>query len=233
MDMATYPGGIVMHDFGRRCLLLVALIVLITPGIGSAQLSIDAPWPKFHHNNRNTGKTSNFATQVGKLKWRVSTAGPVTSSPAIDKNGIVYVGSADNNIYAINGETGVIAWKYQTGGSINFSSPAIDINGIVYIGSYDGYLYAFDTQTINPDNGSTWVPKWKFKTKGAIKSSPAIAPDGTIIFGCADGNIYALNPDGSLKWKTPIGVIERSSPAIDSDISQVYIGTPSRMCFTH
>jgi len=214
-----------MHDFGRRCLLLVALIVLITPGIGSAQLSIDAPWPKFHYNNRNTGKTSNFATQVGKLKWRVSTAGPVTSSPAIDKNGIVYVGSADNNIYAINGETGVIGWKYQTGGAINFSSPAIDINGIVYIGSYDGYLYAFDTQTINPDNGSTWVPKWKFKTKGAIKSSPAIAPDGTIIFGCADGNIYALNPDGSLKWKTPIGVIERSSPAIDSDIGQVYIGT--------
>ena len=214
-----------MHDFGRRCLLLVALIVLITPGIGSAQLSIDAPWPKFHHDNRNTGKTSNFGTQVGKLKWRVSTAGPVTSSPAVDKNGIVYVGSADNNIYAINGETGVIAWKYQTGGAINFSSPAIDINGIVYIGSYDGYLYAFDTQTINPENGSTWVPKWKFQAKGAIKSSPAIAPDGTIIFGCADGNIYAVNQNGNLKWKTAIGVIERSSPAIDSDFSQVYIGT--------
>ena len=101
------------------------------------------------------------------------------------------MGSADNNIYAINGETGVIEWKYQTGGAINFSSPAIDINGTVYIGSYDGYLYAFDTQTINPDDGSTWLPKWKFQTRGAIKSSPAIAPDGTIIFGCADGNVYA------------------------------------------
>jgi len=214
-----------MHDFGRRCLLLAALIVLITPGIGSAQLSTDAPWPKFHHNNRNTGKTSNFGTQVGKLKWRVATAGPVTSSPAIDKNGIVYVGSADNNIYAVNGETGVINWKYQTGGAINTSSPVIDVNGIVYIGSYDGYLYAFDTKTINPENGSTWVPKWKFQTKGAVASSPAIAPDGTIIFGSADGNIYAVNPNGTLKWKTPIGVIERSSPAIDSDLGQVYIGT--------
>jgi len=214
-----------MHDLGRRCLLLAALIVLITPGIGSAQLSTDAPWPKFHHDNRNTGKTSNFGTQVGKLKWRVSTAGPVTSSPAIDKNGIVYVGSADNNIYAINGETGVITWKYQTGGAINSSSPAIDSNGIVYIGSYDDCLYAFDTKTIKPDNGSTWVPKWKFQTKGAVQSSPAIAPDGTIIFGSTDGNLYAVNQDGTLKWKTPVGVIGQASPAIDSDVGQVYIGT--------
>ena len=214
-----------MHRLGRRFFLLTAVLIFITPGISIGQLSTDAPWPKFHHNNRNTGKTSNFGTQVGKLKWRVATAGPVTSSPAIDKNGIVYVGSADNNIYAINGETGVIEWKYQTGGAINFSSPAIDINGTVYIGSYDGFLYAFDTQTINPDDGSTWLPKWKFQTRGAVKSSPAIAPDGTIIFGSADGNVYALFPEGTLKWKTPVGVIERSSPAIDSDIGQVYIGT--------
>ena len=213
-----------MYFFERRFLLLAALIVCITPAISIGQLSTDAPWAKFHHDNRNTGKTSNFGTQVGKLKWKVSTAGPVTSSPAIDKNGIVYVGSADNNIYAINGETGVITWKYQTGGAINSSSPAIDVNGIVYIGSYDGYLYAFDTKTINPDNGSTWVPKWKFQTKGAIASSPAIAPDGTIIFGSTDGNIYAVNPNGTLKWKTPVGVIQ-ASPAIDIDLGQVYIGT--------
>jgi outer membrane protein assembly factor BamB len=225
MDMTTYPGGIVMYRLGRRFFLLTAVLILLTPGISIGQLSTDAPWPKFHYDNRNTGKTSNFGTQVGKLKWKVSTAGPVTSSPAIDKNGIVYVGSADNNIYAINGETGVIEWKYQTGGAINFSSPAIDNNGTVYIGSFNGYLYAFDTNTINPDDGSTWLPKWKFQTRGAIASSPAIGPDGTVIFGCADGNLYAVNPDGNLKWKTPVGVIERGVPAIDSDLGQVYIGT--------
>jgi outer membrane protein assembly factor BamB len=215
-----------MRFFERQFLLLAALIVVfITPAISIGQLSTDAPWPKFHYNNRNTGKTSNFGTQVGKLKWRVATAAPVTSSPAIDKNGIVYVGSADNNVYAINAETGVITWKYKTGASINFSSPAIDINGTLYIGSYDGNLYAFDTQTINPDDGSTWVPKWKFQTRGAVKSSPAIAPDGTIIFGSADGNLYAVFPDGNLKWNTRVGVIERSSPAIDSDLGLVYIGT--------
>jgi outer membrane protein assembly factor BamB len=217
-----------MRFFERRFLLLAALIVVfITPAISIGQLSTDAPWAKFHHDNRNTGKTSNFGTQVGKLKWTVATAGPVTSSPAVDANGIVYVGSADNNFYAINGESGVIEWKYQTGGPIEWSSPAIDINGVVYIGSYDGYLYAFDTKAIKSNDGTTWTYKWRFKTDGpgAIASSPAISPDGSIIFGCSDGNVYAVNPDGTLKWKTKVGVVHTSSPAIDINTSQVYIGT--------
>jgi len=213
----------------RKKIILVAtlIIVLVVPATGICQLNPNAPWPMFHHDLRHTGKTPNFATQVGKLKWRVVTAGPVTSSPAIDEKGIVYVGSADNNIYAINGETGVIEWKYKTSGPINHSSPAIAIDGTVYIGSYDGYLYAFNTTTIDPDNSSTWVYKWRFLTDGpgAIATSPTIAPDGSILFGCADGKVYAVNPTGTLKWKNDIGMIMTSSPAIDTSYSQVYIGT--------
>lgn len=211
----------------KVCLLIASLSVLLAPTLGLCQLNTNAPWPMFHHDLRHTGKTPNFGTQIGKLKWRVKTAGPVTSSPVIDENGIIYVGSADNNIYAINGETGGIEWKYKTGGPINHSSPAIDIDGTVYIGSYDGYLYAFNTATIDPDNSSTWVYKWRFLTDGpgAIASSPAIAPDGSVLFGCADGKVYAVNPNGTLKWKNDIGMIMTSSPAIDIANSQVYIGT--------
>lgn len=43
--------------------------------------------------------------------------------------------------------------------------------------------------------------KWKFKTGGMIDSTPAIGPDGTIYFGSYDGNLYAVNQDGSEKWK--------------------------------
>ncbi len=215
-----------MPTFRKACFLVTALTML-TPAFAICQLNTHAPWPMFHHDLRHTGKTTNFGTQVGKLKWVVNTAGPVTSSPAIDENGIVYIGSADNNVYAIDGETGVIAWKYTTGGPIEWSSPAIDQNGTVYIGSYDGYLYAFDTRAINPDDGTTWTYKWRFLTDGpgAIASSPTIDPDGTILFGCADGKVYAVNPDGTLKWKTDIGMIMTSSPAIDTVYAQVYIGT--------
>ena len=29
---------------------------------------------------------------------------------------------------------------------------------------------------------------------------PARARDGTLYVGCSDGNLYAINPDGTIKW---------------------------------
>jgi outer membrane protein assembly factor BamB len=55
---------------------------------------------------------------------------------------VVYVGSLDNNVYALNASTGAKLWSYTTGGPIYYSSPAV-VNGVVYVGSYDGKVYAF------------------------------------------------------------------------------------------
>ncbi|MDN5325305.1 MAG: hypothetical protein PWP02_1024, partial [Thermosipho sp. (in: thermotogales)] len=51
-------------------------------------------------------------------------------------------------------------------------------------------------------------------------SSPAIGADGTIYVGSDDDYLYAINPDGSLKWKI-YGI--NNSPAIDSD-GTIYVG---------
>jgi outer membrane protein assembly factor BamB len=65
--------------------------------------------------------------------------GYMYSSPAVAGN-IVYYGSVDSYVFALNAFTGSMIWAYQTGGFL-FSSPAI-ANGALYIGSYDGYVYA-------------------------------------------------------------------------------------------
>jgi outer membrane protein assembly factor BamB len=63
----------------------------------------------------------------------------VASSPAV-ANGVVYVGSDDNNLYALNATTGAKLWSYTTGGYVD-SSPSV-VKGVVYVGSDDGNVYA-------------------------------------------------------------------------------------------
>ena len=54
---------------------------------------------------------------------------------------MVYVGSLDGNMYALNASTGAKLWSYATGSYVE-SSPAV-ANGVVYVGSDDGSVYAF------------------------------------------------------------------------------------------
>jgi hypothetical protein len=45
-----------------------------------------------------------------------------------------------------------------------------------------------------------------------------VAADGTIFFGPVSGNVFALNPDGSVKWVFPTGVgVFGSSPMLTLD----------------
>ena len=45
---------------------------------------------------------TNTNNQSGSLKWKYKTDDFIESSPAIDSNGTIYVGSYDNHLYAIN-----------------------------------------------------------------------------------------------------------------------------------
>jgi outer membrane protein assembly factor BamB len=73
-------------------------------------------------------------------EWDFTASGQITSAPAL-ANGVVYVGSQDTNLYAINAQTGAWLWSYPTGGPVD-SSPAV-ASGVVYVGSNDFNVYAF------------------------------------------------------------------------------------------
>ena len=72
--------------------------------------------------------------------WSLSSRDVIDSSPTI-ANGIVYIGSQDHKLYALDAATGSTLWTYTAGNVID-SSPTI-ANGVVYVGSWNGKLYAF------------------------------------------------------------------------------------------
>ena len=161
------------------------------------------------------------------VKWTFKTHGRIFSSPAV-AGGVIYVGSTDHNLYAVNLAEGSQKWKFKTGSGVN-SSPAV-AGGLVYFGSYDGNFYAVDA--------ASGQQKWKFQTAGERRyaathihgSQPAAEtmPDpfdfylsspvvwqGAVYFGSGDGNIYALDAaTGTLKWKFQTGDVVHASPAI-------------------
>lgn len=80
-------------------------------------------------------------------KWSYRTGGYILSSPAV-VNGIVYVGSFDYSLYALDAASGRKQWSYQTGYYVA-SSPTV-VNGVVYVGSDDHSLYAIALPRTTP-----------------------------------------------------------------------------------
>jgi outer membrane protein assembly factor BamB len=191
----------------------------------------------FRGNLEHTGVyTAAGVPKFSAIKWKFQTNGRVISSPAVE-NGLVYVGSTDQNLYAIDQESGALKWKFATEGPVT-SSPAV-AGGTVYFGSYDAKFYAVDA--------ASGQLKWKFETAGEHRfvgrhlhgllpaaenmpdpwdyflSSPAVW-NGAVYFGSGDGNVYALeSASGKLKWKFKTGDVVHSSPAISD--GTLYIGS--------
>ncbi len=103
-------------------------------------------WNQFHftpnHKGLNPYEHVLNVNNVGKLnlKWSYTTGDSILSSLAVAK-GLVYVGSWDDNVYALKASTGAKLWSYTTGSEVG-SSAAV-ANGKVYIGSADNQVYVF------------------------------------------------------------------------------------------
>ena len=77
---------------------------------------------------------------TGAELWSFTTGGVIQSSPAV-ADGVLYIGSEDNHVYALNATTGLPLWSFTAGFVVDFP-PAV-VNGVLYIGSLDGNVYAF------------------------------------------------------------------------------------------
>jgi outer membrane protein assembly factor BamB len=109
------------------------------------------------------GKLHAVDFETGKPIWQFATKGEKAyddwdaflSSPVIDDN-VIYFGSSDKNMYAVDVATGLLKWQYTTGEMIH-SSPALD-ETTIYFGNCEGKVYALDR--------NTGTLKWSYKTKG-------------------------------------------------------------------
>jgi len=143
----------------------------------------------------------------GSQEWVVNLEFPVTTSPAIARDGMIYVG-AQWKLYAIY-PWGGVEWMQSLWGQI-YASPAIGADGTIYA--------CADTLVAHNTDGSE---KWHFHFAGMMpgvhSSSPAVDANGVIYFGSLDNHLYAVHPDGSFYWRFNGYSQIHSSPLIDDD----------------
>ncbi len=217
----------------------LALFVLCSCASFAPNAGLRAQTAMFRGGPEHTGVFASAAPTLGSVAWKFRTAGRVISSPAVS-GGLVFVGSTDHHLYAVDQRTGAQRWKFATRGPVT-SSPAV-ANGLVYVASVDGNFYAIDA--------ATGAERWVFATKGERRftapgihgaiprtermpdpfdvflSSPVIA-DGVVVFGSGDQHVYALDAtSGTLRWSFATGDVVHASPAVANGV--VYIGSWDR-----
>jgi outer membrane protein assembly factor BamB len=73
--------------------------------------------------------------------------------------------------------------------------------------------------------------KWSFPVARNFKGSVAVGADGTVYVGNEDGNLYAINSDGSERWSFPVDLgWSWSSPAIDQN-GIIYVGNYNKRLY--
>jgi len=118
----------------------------------------------------------------GKLIRQVDLGAPIASSVGVkDTHG--YVGDMDKTVHAINLNTGLIRWSYESKKFPYFSSPALT-SDLVIIGGRDKGLHAIDRET--------GKQKWRYSARGRIDGSPVVVGK-KVILGSMDGKLYQID----------------------------------------
>ena len=141
-------------------------------------------------------------TTAGAFKWAYYTGHVIRSSPAVGRNGIIYVGS-DQDLLALN-PNGTLRWKYRTSGEIYGSPAYLDGgDGAVCVGSDDGEFHVVDTAIAN--EGDT---TWTYLVGSPIRSSPAPTVTGKLVVADLAGRVWAFGPT------SPVSVADDSDGGV-------------------
>ncbi|MCP4901006.1 MAG: PQQ-like beta-propeller repeat protein [bacterium] len=168
-------------------------IVQASPAIGDGRVYIGSRNPKVFALNAKTGE---------KVWEFEHTDGSWVESSGVYRDGVLYVGSSDAlNMFAHDGLTGRVLWKYRTGGW-SWSTPSV-AGDTVYIGAISAYPYYFEGVTLERGlhavDIETGKPRWVLPTRqlpgyvtGGVMATPLIV-DGKIIAGALDSRLLIVS----------------------------------------
>jgi outer membrane protein assembly factor BamB len=126
---------------------------------------------------------------------------------ALQAEGMVFVGTSDNQLLALDAEIGDLIWSYETEHSV-WAEP-VYADGVLYVVSLDNYVYALDA-------GSGDL-LWRAEMGGSIASRPVLA-DGRLYVSSFDRAVHVLDvSSGEQLWQADADTWVWGAPALSED----------------
>ncbi len=100
------------------------------------------------------------------------------------------------------------------------NASGVNVDSLVPFTASAGQTYYFQVDNVEATGGNFTLmvndASWQFAAGGyGLTTCPAVGADGTLFVSSLDGNLYAVNPDGSPKWSFAAGgYFDNSSPAL-------------------
>jgi len=140
-------------------------------------------------------------TQKGKVLWSKDLGGSVMFSLALAKDGSLYIGTLNNELFSIDSTTGKINWQVKTTGAI--WSPVLVQDETIYAGDQSGKVFALSTK-----DGST---VWQIEAGSPVIGGLALS-EGSLFVGTEKGDAICVSTSGTKTWTTTVGGKLYSTP---------------------
>ncbi|XP_074848915.1 beta-alanine-activating enzyme isoform X4 [Carettochelys insculpta] len=178
-----------------------------------------------NHTGCYNGLVYVLRSHNGEVHYIFTTEDAVKSSAVVHPStGLVYIGSHDQHLYALDIYKKERVWREHCEGGAVFSSPYLSIlPDHLYVATLGGLLLA-----VNPDTGNKI---WKSSCGKPLFSSPH-CNEQYVCVGCVDGNVYCFSHSGEKVWQFSTHGPVFSSPCMSSLTKQeIFFG--SHDCFIY
>jgi outer membrane protein assembly factor BamB len=147
--------------------------------------------------------------RTGEERW-VSAQTTAASRSAALANGVLVVGSDDQNVYGIDQATGETTWQYTLGdGNGTIQTPAI-ADGAVYVGTFGGDQNAFVALDLQ-----TGAERWRLEGTDGEGFHAAGVANGLVYVPSDAGTLRALDAtSGEERWTYTATDIMKGAPTI-------------------
>ncbi len=151
--------------------------------------ALAADWPGFRGGAEQTATVKEALPDTLAEVWTFKAGSAVESTAAI-VGGVVYVGSMDGKLFALDLANGKPKWQTEVGA---IKAPVGAHGGKVFAGNDDGLFHCVDA--------AKGEVTWKFNAEAEVTSGIAFVGE-SVLFGCGDEWLHCLNrTDGKPTWK--------------------------------